>query len=623
MGLIRIELREDESLTSFCSRLAVANARTAYELCQDFGFTFRKVVDGDDDAISSLSEISGVGRELLDAAAVKRVGDYFVSVGGDPTPWVFHPRAAVRFCPSCFAEDDQRVDLRPRTRSYGRKMWFSRFIRTCPIHSQSLVSAGIGSNPNHNHDYCSMLGELRREVVVAAATSITREFSAFEQYILGRLRGEKPGNDFLDQLPIYVAGDICEVAGMVVLYGKKVRTRTKTDEEFWQAASAGFEFFKEGLTGLHRFLDSLYVQEKHPRAYYGGGQLYGAFHTFLAEKLDSPAYDPVRDAVRTYAYSSLPLTDTSTIFGKFEKPRYLSFASFERKYGITGFLLKKVLLTIGRYTTLPGSNIEVIDADSAELVADTIRDLVRAAEGAALIGISYTVFVFLVEEGIIVPAIPQDHQLKISTRFSKRELIRFRDDLLSKGNPDHTAGLNSIKDVTRSLACSYIDLLRLLLQNEVTRIGIDRRKSGLMSLMFDREEIKGKIRGDILQPHHGCLTAVDLSKRWKTSPNSVYALMRNDHIETRIELNPDNRMLQKVMTIEAVEAFERRYISLAECCKRSGLSPPRASKKLRADGLARTFPKEQMKDAFYLRDPAEAALGLNDVMAPDTELAEA
>lgn len=617
MGLIQVELREDESLTSFCSRLAVANARTAYELCQDFGFMFRKVVDGDEDAITALSEISGVGRELLDAAAVKRVGDHFVSVGGDPTPRVFHPRAAIRFCPSCFAEDDKRTDLRPRTRRYGRKTWFSRFIRTCPIHSQSLVSAGTGSNPNHTHDFCSMLGELRREVIVAAAASTTRQFSAFERYILGRLRGEKPGNDLLDQLPIYAAGDICEVAGMVVLYGKKVRTLTKSDEEFWRAASAGFEFFREGLMGLHRFLDSLYVQETHPSAYYGGAQLYGAFHTLLSEKRDNPAYDPVKDAVRTYAYSSLPLTDASSIFGRFEKPRYLSFASFARKYGITAFLLRKVLLTTGTYTTLPGSNLEVIDADSAEQVANAIRDLVRAAEGATLIGISYTVFVGLVEERIIVPAIPRDQDTKISERFSKSALTRFRDGLLSKGDSDQIDGLISIKDVTRSLACSYSEVLRLLIQDEVTRIGIDRGKSGIMSLMLDREEIKGKI----LRPKHECLTAEDLSTRWNIPPTAVYALMKYGHIEIRLEPNADTRILQKVVAVETAEAFERRYISLSECCARSDLSPPKASKRLRTDGLARTFPREQMKNAFYLRDPAEAALSLNRGRVPDTELA--
>jgi len=95
MGLIRVEIREDESLTSFCSRLAVANARSAYELCQDFDFSFRKVIDGDDDAITALSRISGVDRDILDAAAVKRAGEYSVFVGGDPTPWAFHPRASL------------------------------------------------------------------------------------------------------------------------------------------------------------------------------------------------------------------------------------------------------------------------------------------------------------------------------------------------------------------------------------------------------------------------------------------------------------------------------------------------------------------------------------------------
>ena len=607
MGLIQVELREDESLTSFCSRLATANARTAYELCQDFDFTFRKVIDGEEGAITTLSIISGADRALLDAAAVKRAGEHSVLVGGDPTPWAFHPRSVLKFCPSCFAEDDKRIELRPRTRRYGRKTWYSRFIRTCPIHSQSLVTAGVGSNPNHVHDLCNTLGELRREIAIAAAGSRARETTAFESYILERLKGDKPGNDLLDPLPIYVAGDICELAGMVALHGKKVETSKKLDHEWWLAGAAGFDFFKDELPGFHRFLENLHVQADHARAFYGGAQLYGKFYQTLSGSRDNPDYDPVKAAIRTYAYSSLPLTDATSIFGRFEQPRYLSFASFERKFGITAFLLRKVLVATGTLSTLPGSKAEAIDAESAELVAATIRDLVRAKEGAILIGISYQVFNTLIEDGIIVPAIPQDDGARISAWYSKSELIRFRDRLLPKVNTKNMNGLMSIQDVIRSLACSYGEILTLLTRNELKRIGIDRSKFGIMSLMLDREEIKGKV----LLPHHGCLTAADLSNRWKTSTKAIYALFNNGHIETRIERNPETRSPQTVVATEAVEAFESRYISLAECSERSGLTSPKATSKLKAAGLARTFPREQMKDAFYLRKPAEAALRLD------------
>ncbi|TAW29400.1 hypothetical protein ELI18_07720 [Rhizobium leguminosarum] len=609
MGLIQVDLREDESLTSFCSRLAVANARTAYELCQDFDFTFRKVVDGDEDAITALSEISGIDRQLLNAAAVKRAGEHTVLVGGHPTPWAFHTRGVLKFCPACFADDDRLIDLRPRTRRYARRTWYSRFIRTCPIHSQSLVIAGVGTNPNHTHDLCNTLGELRREIAIAAAGSVPREFTAFELYIRRRLGAEQPGNDLLDPLPIFVAGDICELAGMVALYGKKVETSKKSDHDWWLAGAAGFEFFRDGLPGFHRFLDSLHVQADHARAYYGGTQLYGKFYQTLANSRDSPAYDPVKEEIRSYAYRSLPLTDNTSIFGKFEQPRYLSFASFERKFGITAFLLRKVLVATGTLSTLPGSDVEAIDAESAELVASTIRDLVRAKEGAAVTGISYQVFNTLIEDGIIVPAIPQDDDAKISAWYSKSELIRFRDRVLPKGNPKDTDGLISIQDVIRSLACTYGEILTLLTRNELKRIGIDRSKFGIMSLMLDREEIKGKV----LLPHHGCLTAADLSNRWKTSTKAIYALFNNGHIETRIERNPETRSPQKVVAVETVEAFENRYISLAECCERSGLSPPKASNRFKAAGLVRAFPREQMKDAFYLRDRAEVALGFHPI----------
>ncbi|MBW8298701.1 MAG: TniQ family protein [Hydrogenophaga sp.] len=609
MGLIQVELREDESLTSFCSRLAAANARSAYELCQDFDFTFRKVVDGDEDAITALSRISGVDRELLDAAAVKRAGEHSVFVGEDPTPWNFYPRSVLRFCPSCFAEDDKRTDLRPRTRRYGRKTWYSRFIRTCPIHSQSLVTAGVGSSQNLKHDLCNTLGELRREVAIAATGSTHQQPSDLERYVLSRLKGEKPGNDLLCSLPIYVAGDICELAGMVALHGKKVGISNKSDHEWWMAGAAGFEYFKDGLPGLHRFLDNLHVKADHARAYYGGTQLYGKFHNALARTRNYPAYDLVKEEIRAYAYDTLPLTDNTSIFGRIENPRYLSFASFERKFGITPSFLRKVLVATRALRTLPGTNVEAIDAESSQLVACSIRDLVRSSDAADIVGCSYSIFSNLVKDGVIVPAITQNDDTGISAWFSRSDLIRLRDGVVAKGDPANREGLIGIRNVIRSVACSYGEILVLLIQDRVKQVGIDRSKFGIMSLMLDREEIKDLVR----LPHHGCLSAADLSERWALSNKTVYALINNNHIELRIERNPETRSAQKVVAIKAVEAFESRYIRLAECCERSGLSPPKASNKLRAAGLARTFPKEQMVDAFYLRELAEAALGLAQV----------
>lgn len=613
MALIQIELREDESLTSFCSRLAAANARSAYELCQDFDFTFRKVVDGDEDTITALSRISGVDRELLDAAAVKKAGEHSVFVGGDPTPWAFHPRSVLKFCPSCFAEDDKRVDLRPRTRRYVRKTWYSRFVRTCPIHARSLVSAGVASDPTHKHDLCNTLGELRREIIIASAGSTLRRTTAFDHYILGRLKDQKPGNDLLDPLPMYVAGDICELAGMVALYGKNVETSTKSDHEWWLAGAAGFAFFKDGLPGLYRFLDSLHVQADHPRAFYGGNQLYGKFYNILASGRKYPAYDPVRDMIRGYAYRTLPLTDNSFIFGRYDKPKYLSFQSFEQKFGINTFLLRKVLLATGTLSTLPGTDVEAIEAETAELVATSIRDLVRSADGAAILGVSYLVFRTLADGGIVIPVIPKDDKLKISAWYSSNELAEFRNGLLARGNLETAEGLLPIQQLIKIVTCSYADIINLLKNNELKRVGIDQSKFGIMSLLLDRDELKGKV----LLPHHGCLTASDLSARWNASIKAVYALFKNRHIETRMERNPETRALQIVAPIEAIEAFENRYMSLAECCEKFRMSVPKASNILKRAGLTRAFPREQIKDAFYLRNLAEAALRLEQVPGID------
>jgi len=611
MRLFRVPLMNDESLTSFCSRFAAANARTALEICQDFGFSFRDIVAGESHAIQRIAELSEIDQDSLDAAAVKRSGEKTVWVAGDATPHMFHMRGVLKFCPMCFAEDDSRADLRPKTRRYIRKTWYSRFVRTCAKHETSLVSAGTHGQPDFIHDLPWSLAHMRREVAVASKQTERQQLSAFENYTLGRLRGDKPGNDFLDPLPLYVAGDICELAGLVALHGKAVTVTDKSDRDRWVAGAKGYELFEEGLSGFHKFLFDLFSQLKVGRADYGGNELFGKFHQVLANRKDDPAYEPVKDAARSYAFGSLPLTAGTRLFNKHGDAKFYSYNSIAAKYGIQDGLLKKILLVTGRAQTIPGTDIPVVPAEEVDELVSTITDLVRATDAFKIMGITTTAFNNLVADGLIQPKFPKDDEVELSARFSRAAIVQFRDSLLAKETTTEIDGLISIFKASRTLFLTFGTILKLIRDGMLTRVGIDRETSGIMGLMVDPEEVLVALAAAEPEIHNGadCIfTVPEIAERLNATKNSVGALIRMGAIEVEIIRHPRNQMPTRAAKLDTLQAFEKLYVSLSRCCKSTGYHHAAIRQIFEKAGVERVPAFMKLREGFYFRAEAEAAL---------------
>lgn len=610
MPLFQVPLLADESLTSFTSRFANANARSSLEFCSDFGISFRSVIAGDDSPISRLSELSGIELAKLDASAVKRCGEKSVWVAGEETPFMFHMRGVMRFCPACFAEDERRQDIKPGSRKYIRKLWYTRFIRTCPVHNHSLVSAGTHGHPDHIHDVCWSLDYLRRDVAIAAKQSEVQMFTPFEDYVRTRLRAVKPGNDFLDELSLFVAGDICELAGMVTLYGKRVTIKDKTETQRWEACRKGFELFKSGRAGFHQFLADLASQCEIKRASLGGNELFGKFHEILTNRKRDEAYSPVKDIARSYAFAALPLTDTTILFGERGKGLFSSYSSLVKNHQVSDRALRKYLATRSETTKLPGSDVDAVAAaDVGELVLK-MKDLIRGAEAAKLLGVTVSAFNLLVNNGIVPTAVARDKEATLSARYSKAALTDLRQSLLSRATTTELDGLAPIKFVSRSLLTTLTSILRPLLRGELKAVGVDPAGAGIMSLMLDRDEVAGTLP----QPRRGerrrYLTVEDLVVILHAQATSIYHLINAGLIETTTRRHPMTGYPQFVVTPKTARAFREEYITLSECCSRSGLHHASVRQILSCAVVARTFPKEEMREVFYPRVEAMAALDL-------------
>ncbi len=612
MGLFKVPLMEDESLTSFTSRYANANARTAIEFCQDFGFSFRSVVAGKDEAIFRLSEISGLAEDLLDAASVKHAGKKTILVAGDPTPYGHYPRGVMKFCPACFLEDDGRHEIRPKVRRYMRKLWYSRAIRTCPVHDQSLVIVGSHGMADSVHDFCLVLDGLRREIGFASRGSVSQRFTPFEAYLRTRLSGTRPGSDFLDPLPHFVAADICELAGLVVLNGKDVAMKEQSEHDLWRAADKGYEFLASGYDGLYRLLGELFESTSTTRALNGGYQLFGQLYKVLANSRFDPAYDPVKEAIRSYAYKNLPLPDNVFLFGKGGPAKYLSYSALAKQYDLSPIMIRKLLRNANRIQIIPGTDVEAVHVDELPWVIELSSDLIRGSEAADLIGASPKLFDALEKYGFVRQKIERDEESQLARRYSRKEILAQRETMLSRVNTKDLTGLVSIEGVCRSLSIKFGDVLRLIAGGDLGAIGLDPLRSGLIGFMVDKREVATAlaVTNSTSRPDDW-MSADELADHLCTNDKAISALLREGHIKTTIVRNGRNYPMKGAKR-DDVRDFAERYVALAECVRRTQRHSQTVANILDHAGVTRAFPREEMREVFLPRREAEAALFLDE-----------
>ncbi|MEF3135469.1 hypothetical protein OS035_28900, partial [Rhizobium sp. 268] len=238
-----------------------------------------------------------------------------------------------------------------------------------------------------------------------------------------------------------------------------------------------------------------------------------------------------------------------------------------------------------------------------------LNDLVRATEAAKIIGVTITAFNLLVDSGLLSAAVPKDEEAEMSERYSRRALHEFRDSLLAKANITDSDGLMSIKAVSRSLRATLISILHVLIRGELKSVGIDSSQSGIMSLMFAIDEVETALMpARPAELEHDHLTVTEVSDRLQVSPNSIYKFIARGLIEVETVRNATTNIPQRVVAPMVVDAFRRRYVSLAECCHRSGLHSAAVRHICTAAGLERVFPREELREVLYLRAEAELAL---------------
>nr|WP_320188517.1 TniQ family protein [Agrobacterium rosae] len=591
------DLHEGETLTSVWSRVATANGRTMDELCRDMGLKTRDVINGQAEAVQTVAETLRMPVTEIARIAIVRRGNSFVCTGESFSPRYFN-RTNFRFCPKCLEQDMNDTSSRPSIRRYGRAIWSSRFIRTCFTHQCSMADAGPPPNARWNHDFCLLLNKLRPEIREASERSHAQMPTAFERFVADRIAGLKNHGNFLDSVGLQAGADLCELSGMALRDGKEYRSLGRTEQEWHDAAQLGYEFLCRGVSGWQELLEFHCNSADRSKALVGGNAIYGQLHRTLARVRPGADYDRIRNEMRNFAIESLNLTSETVIFGQKVATSRISSRQVVERHGRDSRVVRKLLLAIGAPGSAEdGESGTTFDEAAATFAAEKLADAVKGLEAGRLLGVGIATQKIILDEGYLVPMVERNRSIKLGRLFSRVEIRDLLERLFPKEPCVDVVDLYPFEIATRRANATQGEILKLLIQRKLVRVGVDNEVHGIRGLLLDPSEIALHTR----LPNHGCLTLDEVRIAMTTSWYVVKALISEGYLVTRSERNPVTRMRQAVVDPAELARFRSEYITFDGIMAERNITRPKLVSLLKMNSIKPALPVETIRASFYRR----------------------
>lgn len=598
-----VPLGMGELPTSFASRIALINGRSARDFCLDMGFRFQDVVDGKPDALATLAHCGRADESALSAFAFNRVEDRLFEFRGERISRSGLTRGRVRACISCLEEDLAHFSGPRSVRPYQRAVWTLAQIRTCPKHGEALTELSHDLGPHTVHDFAASAASALSSLSDLGCRVVRRAPSLLEDYLLARLAKERCQPNWLDSFRLDAAGKICQVLGAVDTNGPKVRLSDLDEDQSYQAGDRGFVITSGGEAGIRGLLTHLQGRLDSGRPGSGPKKAFYRLYEWLAHESDDPDYDGLRDVVTRHCIDTMPLGPGDEVFGKPVKSRKLhSIWTASQTYNAHPKRLRK-LLHIGGYLS-DEANERVDDhalfnaAEAHEFIERAIGSL-NLKEAAAYLNIPRPHDVAILGSTHIVPLLDvkgtSRHAL-MHQSFERRELDLFLARLLS-GSTVRTTDENGfvrLIEARKRACCSLLEIIDLIMAGKL-RVQTDPTQRGLMTAMVNLDEVRAGVR---LEEHH----AMSLRKTEKAlgvTTHVLTALLTHGYLPSRVEVNPVNRCPQTVVDHKDVAEFKKNYVSLFGLAKETGLHFNTLKKRLADVPLA--MDRELIGSTFYRR----------------------
>jgi hypothetical protein len=388
--------------------MAAMNGVSAAEFALDMGFSLKKVINLEKDAVCSLAKCGGLTdwqmNELISWTG-QRVGDVRMKFRGE----IFVSRALrnpiIRGCPVCLREDAEIDPSQPLTQMAFRGDWQLREFALCIKHGHPLVDLWEHDRPTERFDILTRFTKILPEILSGQLEEPRTKVLPYDLWLSTRL---ETGADetWLANKSLYAATTFCKLLGTEL---RRLNCSPETDgaADCAFAHTDGFEVARYGAAKIRDAFNALAASadghnDEPNKAF---GQLYLGLSQ---AHLNKEEFAPFRKILRDCIVDIWPVAVGEDVLGFIQRERQLhSLSTAARETGVGAGLLEQFLVHAGAIApddNRPASR-KTFDAEAnAELLAD-IPTLVGPREMQQQIGATRRQFVSLVEDNILKPRI--------------------------------------------------------------------------------------------------------------------------------------------------------------------------------------------------------------------------
>lgn len=601
-------LHDDETISSFLSRLAESNGCQARPFCGLMKLDFFGIQRGEPDALQKLANLCSFEVSRLEGRSVRGPGAGFIAGKSKH-------RFAKQFwaldhgvvCLSCLAEDEDTAGYREPHPAYQRLSWHLKAIRTCLKHGTALTELPEPNTHSTTYDFALHYNMAPKHQMGALPI---RGASAFERYAHARLFGLTTEETYLDALPLYAAIQLCEILGATAVVDRRATISQLSADEWWCAGAAGFKILQDGEAGVLRFLEESLASYDPPRTFkQNPKKAIGLLYDWLANLTDDEVYDPLRAVIKDFWLNNRPVGPNDLMFGTGFKTRKLhSLTTLGEDFGFHIRTLRKFLFASGHLEPKGSTheeNKQLLDANEIIPFMERLQ-AAKTIKGAA----TYTntpLYLFRVirDAGHIPVFLSSVDSPKFQELYCKQDLDQYMEALVVNANSDLDLNkLCGIQLAAKKSSASIPTIIGLLLAGELHQVALSPEKTGFFAIHLCPYEIHRCLKGEA-PPGYTAQETADLLRTKYATPRK---LGEDGYLEVQSLISPlSRRRVMRVAPNEA-ERFRNEYISVGELADHLKTNASNVRPILARSGIAPAISYPNQRTHFFKRSDVQAFL---------------
>ncbi|TIS87696.1 TniQ family protein [Mesorhizobium sp.] len=602
-------LEHQETAAGFASRLAAVNGRSLKYLLRDMAIANRNLDKAEESEIRRIAILGSADLEKLLRYTPFEKSSRHYQVAGEILPRLSVNRTYFRFCPHCAIEDMEKYDGVSYSRPWLRLEWTISHFRSCDRHRVHLTVTSPERIPFAPFDFNQTMRFLTPELHKHADEAPEAGQSPFQAWLQDRIEGRRSEENWLDDLPLFVAAPFCEALGVSALHAPKVPISKFNARDWAVAADAGFEIASAGETALRQLLQRLTDAQSSTRGFWGPRDTYGYAYGVLQRTAKDPAWAKPRELVREFALETMPIEPGTDVLGVTATERKVhTVRTAARDSGMHALSIRRLFERLGieEAADQSGKLDHRIIVKAAEIgsVVSALRKAVTAPAVEKILGVPRIHLNDMVAHGHI-RALADTDRRNGKRRFSLEEVERVREQIL-KGAievSEPTERQMGVSGVRKAATCTIPDVLAMIFSDQLTWKGRLKGRTDYGALLLDAEEVTKIIRSRGTRTHLTKEEARDFIPG--AHDRSINKLIAEGHLEMAEEYSHDARRMLPVVSMESIAAFLVDYVSLGELCQRTGLHHKRVRATLKLAGILPELVPESAGAFFYSREAVD------------------